>query len=119
MNRAISGLVGMGAVSAEEVDASAGLPGHEPVWAQAADHDTKAEMLRGLTEMLGDRDRAIELGKAIAQECGHVPVLMARVLGNLPRWRIDDAPEEPAEADVVPDVREDESEVAQPEPPPV
>lgn len=86
MNRAISGLVGMGEVSAEEVDAS----GREASWADApASGEMKASMVDVLAEAIGDKARAVEFAKQLAARTGgQVPAVIAAWLSALPAWRI-------------------------------
>jgi hypothetical protein len=82
MNRAISGLVGMGAVSAEEVG-PADMKSEAPAWAAPATDAAKAKMLAALEVLMG-RDMAIEYAKALAGAVGgQVPGIVAEWTGAL------------------------------------
>jgi hypothetical protein len=85
LNRATSGLVGMGDVSAEEVmdDVEPLLPD----WAQAADDAFEGEMLEKLTSMFG-AERAIALGAGIHGRYGYVPNVCAGLVRAIHRmWQ--------------------------------
>lgn len=83
-NRAISDLVGMGAVSAEEVSAG----GHDdaPSWTAPASDTAKRQMLAALEQHMGHAT-AVEYAKALAQATGgHVPDVVAQWVGALPMF---------------------------------
>lgn len=76
-NRAISDLVGMGEVSAEEADAGTGTG--LPSWAQPADGELLAQARRAVKEMGGAH--APLLGGKIAEAChGVLPVAVCHTL---------------------------------------
>jgi hypothetical protein len=94
MNRAISGLVGMGEVSAEEVGTQ-----HEaaalPWWAEPASDDRKRELLDATAEIIGNRDMAVQLLQGIASSLGVTPDVLpafAKALnGTVQAYRTSDA----------------------------
>lgn len=89
LNRATSGLVGMGDVSAEEVmdDVEALLPD----WAQAADEQFEGEMLENLSSMFG-AERAIALGAGIHGRYGYVPNVCAGLVRAMHRMWLSEQP---------------------------
>lgn len=93
VNRAISNLVGMGAVSAEEVDTGdgqAGLP-----YGPAYDKDVVGKAVgAACVKLAGDAPRGIELFKAVARDCGgYMPAAAAHAL--LRAATADELPIEP------------------------
>lgn len=81
-NRAISDLVGMGEVSAEEVAIDHGTPG--PAWAVEASPDRKRLALDSLTYLLGeDRDLARYSLGAVKDKLGVVPDGVAGALDRI------------------------------------
>lgn len=84
MNRAISGLVGMGEVSAEEVSASDDAG---PIWAAPATDTLKRQALDALTEIIGSPALAKQFLNALAQKTdGQLPGIVAAWVSNLPDW---------------------------------
>ncbi len=86
-NRAISDLVGMGEVSAEEV--SAGGAGHTtavPSWAAPATETPKRNMLTALEALMG-HDLAVEYAQGLAAGMGgQVPDVVAQWVGAMPSF---------------------------------
>lgn len=76
MNRAISGLVGMGDVSAEEVDNTP----PEPWWVKPATDDRKREALDAAAILVGERDTARALLKSMADQIGVMPDVIPAAL---------------------------------------
>ena len=75
-NRAISDLVGMGDVSAEEVGGG-GETTALPWWAEPATDDRKRQALDATAQVFaGDRDRARQLLKTISDQLGLMPDLI-------------------------------------------
>jgi hypothetical protein len=83
-NRAVSDLVGMGEVSAEEIDPAAGA--HNAEQEQALTHGAPASdelrkmAFEALTRILGDRTAAKAVGERIANEDGYLSAAAARTL---------------------------------------
>jgi hypothetical protein len=97
-NRAISDLVGMGDVSAEEaVEASA--PAEVPWWVKPATDARKRELLDATAEIIGDRDLARDLLKGIGDTLGVMPDVLpafAKALnGTVQAYRTSDADPQP------------------------
>lgn len=98
MNRAISGLVGMGEVSAEEVDASDHDHG-PPAWAAPAPDEMKTKALDAVAVVLGERDVARNYLKLLADGTGgQLPVVVAAWLSAMPDWIAAATPAEEAAA---------------------
>jgi hypothetical protein len=74
-NRAISDLVGMGDVSAEEAVDAAGHAATAPLpwWAEGASDDRKRELVDACTEIIGNRELALNLLSGIASSIGVTP----------------------------------------------
>lgn len=84
VNRAVSNLVGMGEVSAEEVNAGGRTP--DPEHDQALINGTRASdelarmATRALRQLLGDRDAVNQVAERIHNEDGHLAAAAARAL---------------------------------------
>lgn len=88
MNRAISGLVGMGEVSAEEVDASSPTNVHTlPAWAEPASEALTGNVRRALAYVTGGEDPQGEHVNAVLAKVGNdtggLPIAAARALLHL------------------------------------
>ncbi|MCP9491558.1 MAG: hypothetical protein MSC31_17035, partial [Solirubrobacteraceae bacterium MAG38_C4-C5] len=82
-NRAVSDLVGMGEVSAEEINPDAGQdPEHQQVLANGAkaSDELRKMAFEALTRILDDRAAAKAVGQRIADEDGHLCAAAARAL---------------------------------------
>lgn len=86
MNRAISGLVGMGAVSAEEVDSSGGGRTKTPDWAKPAPDDARAALTAALTKVIGHDAVTADFIRMLDERTGGFPVVVALWLSTLPDW---------------------------------
>lgn len=82
MNRAISGLVGMGEVSAEEIDTGVGQPvATGPPFGPAASGDLTSTWAPALTRLLdGDKEAARAAWSAMRATFGYMPEAVARAL---------------------------------------
>ena len=83
MNRAISGLVGMGEVSAEEI--SGGQADSGPAWAEEASPERKQLALDSLAFLVGDPDVARDGLVAVKDALGVVPEGIAVALSRIAR----------------------------------
>lgn len=72
-NRAISDLVGMGEVSAEEVNTGLASPTDLPAWALEASGDRKRQLVDTLGRLGVAPDQAKQIGGAIKSKYGYVP----------------------------------------------
>jgi hypothetical protein len=97
-NRAISDLVGMGDVSAEEA-VEAAAPAEPPWWTKPATDPRKHELLDATAEIIGNRDLARDLLAGIAQNLGVMPDVLpafAKALnGTVQAHRTSDADANP------------------------
>jgi hypothetical protein len=92
-NRAIANLVGFGAVSAEEMEgsvpSSGPAPAGRPAWAKEVSDDelaTAADQIVDLLVALGAKEgdlRVSEIGQAIFDAAGGMPVIVAQVIADL------------------------------------
>jgi hypothetical protein len=94
MNRAISGLVGMGEVSAEEVDGSGGQHDTGPPHGPAVTDMERIAASAALTQLVGDTELARERWGQIKQACGgYMPHAVAAALLVLAPQSPDTEPE--------------------------
>jgi hypothetical protein len=81
LNRATSNLVGMGELSAEEVDERDAV--QLPDWAQPADEQTLADMHGALSSLLGAENRATAVINTVNARYGTTPIVLARFVDGL------------------------------------
>jgi hypothetical protein len=81
LNRATSNLVGMGELSADEVDERDAVP--LPEWAQPVDEQTLAAMHDKLAALLDAGNRATAVINTVNARYGHVPLVLARFVDGL------------------------------------
>lgn len=97
MNRAISGLVGMGEVSAEEIDAGPPARAQLPAWAVEATRPRKEAFLDLLEPLLG-RPAARHLAVDVKASLGYLPDGFVMLAGAIAKRMLEDnaPPDAPA-----------------------
>jgi hypothetical protein len=96
LNRAIANLVGMGDLSAEELDSDGDvIVPTLPEWAQAADADFERQMLEWLDDLVG-AERALALGQAIDARYGCTPNVVVGIVRALHGMLVPEAQQRPS-----------------------
>lgn len=100
-NRAISDLVGMGEVSAEEVDAGGGHHQAGPPYGPEVDDDGRVSASKALAYLLGPEAEGV-WGQIKGVAGGYMPALVARSIVAIARTKreLEDAQDDAATADV-------------------